>query len=163
RRLRARLRHLARLVRPGRRHGADAGLADARPRRHPCLIPMRILAHRYARGAERPKVPSAAADGMAAEGAARQQEFRAAYLAADRLPPVKARKLHFPEPPPTAPLGAWTLLAPDRMLASATKTSPFVNGECRFEEDRIGPPSRAYLKLWEACTRLGAWPAPGAR
>ena len=28
-------------------------------------------------------------------------------------------------------------------------------------EDRTGPPSRAYLKLWEACTRLGAWPLPG--
>jgi len=23
------------------------------------------------------------------------------------------------------------------------------NGEIRFVEDRIGPPSRAYLKLWE--------------
>ncbi len=77
------------------------------------------------------------------------------------LPPVKARPLVFPEPAPTAPLGAWTLLAPDRMLASATKTSPFVNGECRFEEDHIGPPSRAYLKLWEGLTRIGALPAPG--
>ena len=28
-------------------------------------------------------------------------------------------------------------------------------------EDRVGPPSRAYLKLWEACTRLGAWPQAG--
>ncbi|MBN8889576.1 MAG: methyltransferase [Rhodospirillales bacterium 70-18] len=82
-------------------------------------------------------------------------------LIADRLPPVKARPLRFPEPAPTAHLGAWTLLAPDLMLASPTKTSPFVNGECRFEEDHIGPPSRAYLKLWEACTRLGAWPLPG--
>ncbi len=87
--------------------------------------------------------------------------FRRAALIADRLPPVKARKLVFPEPAPTAHLGAWTLLAPDRMLASASKTSPFVNGECRFVEDRIGPPSRAYLKLWEACTRLGWYPQPG--
>jgi 23S rRNA (cytidine2498-2'-O)-methyltransferase len=82
-------------------------------------------------------------------------------LIADRLPPVKARPLVFPEPAPASHLGAWTLLAPDRMLASATKTSPFPNGECRFEEDHIGPPSRAYLKLWEACTLIGAWPRPG--
>jgi 23S rRNA (cytidine2498-2'-O)-methyltransferase len=82
-------------------------------------------------------------------------------LIADRLPPVKARPLAFPEPAPSAHLGAWTLLAPERMLASPTKTSPFVNGECRFVEDRAGPPSRAYLKLWEACTRLGEWPLPG--
>ncbi len=82
-------------------------------------------------------------------------------LIGERLPPVKARKLVFPEPAPTAHLGAWTLLAPDTMLASPTKTSPFVNGECLFEEDHIGPPSRAYLKLWEALTRLGAYPGPG--
>ncbi len=82
-------------------------------------------------------------------------------LIAARLPPVAARKLHFPSLPPASHLGAWTLLAPDRMLASATKTSPFVGGEAAFEEDRAGPPSRAYLKLWEACTRLGAWPKPG--
>jgi 23S rRNA (cytidine2498-2'-O)-methyltransferase len=82
-------------------------------------------------------------------------------LIADRLPPVKARPLRFPEPAPQSHLGAWTLLAPDRMLATPTKTSPFPNGECRFEEDRAGPPSRAYLKLWEALTRLGAWPQPG--
>ena len=77
------------------------------------------------------------------------------------LPPVKSRPLMFPTPAPTAPLGAWTLLAPDMMLASASKTSPFPNGECRFVEDRIGPPSRAYLKLWEACTLLRRWPLPG--
>ncbi len=82
-------------------------------------------------------------------------------LIAERLPPVKARPLVFPEPAPTAHLGAWTLLSPELMLASPTKTSPFVNGACQFIEDRVGPPSRAYLKFWEACTRIGAWPLPG--
>ncbi len=47
------------------------------------------------------------------------------------------------------------------MLLSTSKTSPFVGGACRFVEDRDGPPSRAYLKLWEACTRLGEHPLPG--
>ncbi|MBV1796801.1 SAM-dependent methyltransferase [Siccirubricoccus sp. G192] len=88
-------------------------------------------------------------------------QFRRAALIEERLPPVKARPLLFPEPAPSAPLGAWTLLAADRLLASPGKTSPFVNGEVRFVEDREGPPSRAYLKLWEALTRLGRWPAPG--
>lgn len=82
-------------------------------------------------------------------------------LIAAHLPPVKARPLVFPQAAPTAHLGAWTLLSPDLMLASPTKTSPFVNGECRFEEDHIGPPSRAYLKLWEALARIGRWPQPG--
>ncbi|MBW8268555.1 SAM-dependent methyltransferase [Caldovatus aquaticus] len=86
---------------------------------------------------------------------------RRAALIAAALPPVKARPLVFPEPAPTAPLGAFTLLAPDLMLASPAKTSPFVNGAVRFVEDRTGPPSRAYLKLWEALTRLGRRPLPG--
>ncbi len=86
---------------------------------------------------------------------------RRSALIAARLPPVKAAPLRFPAAAPTAPLGAWTLLAPDRLLLSTTKTSPFPGGVARFHEDRIGPPSRAYLKLWEACARLGAWPEPG--
>ena len=88
-------------------------------------------------------------------------QFRRAALIEARLPPVKARPLVFPEPAPAAPLGAWTLLEADRVLASPTKTSPFVNGQPRFVEDREGPPSRAYLKLWEALTRVGRAPAPG--
>lgn len=89
--------------------------------------------------------------------------FRRAKLIEERLPPVKAAPLVFPQPAPASPLGAWTLLAPDRLLFSQTKTSPFPAGETCFVEDRTGPPSRAYLKLWEACTRLGHWPQPGDR
>ena len=88
---------------------------------------------------------------------------RRSALIAERLPPVRARPLVFPEPAPAGHLGAWTLLAPGRLLASAQKSSPFVGGACRFEEDRVAPPSRAYLKLWEACTRIGAWPGAGER
>ena len=89
------------------------------------------------------------------------QHHRRMALIADRLPPVKAAPLRFPAAAPAGHLGAWTLLAPDVMLASPTKSSVFVNGECHFIEDRVGPPSRAYLKFWEACARLGAWPQPG--
>ena len=87
---------------------------------------------------------------------------RSALIAAG-LPPVKAAPLRPPAVAPTAPLGAWTLLAPDRLLLSAAKSSPFPNGMAGFVEDRAGPPSRAYLKLWEACARLGDWPRPGQR
>lgn len=89
--------------------------------------------------------------------------FRRAALIEAKLPPVRARALRFPDPAPASHLGAWTLLAPDRLLLSPVKSSPFPRGECRFEEDREGPPSRAYLKLWEALTRLGTWPQPGER
>lgn len=89
------------------------------------------------------------------------KSFRRMTLIGERLPPVQVRPLVFPAAAPTSHLGGWTLLAPDRMLASPTKTSPFVNGECLFQEDRAGPPSRAYLKLWEALARLRKWPAAG--
>ncbi|WBV42688.1 SAM-dependent methyltransferase [Pseudoroseomonas cervicalis] len=86
---------------------------------------------------------------------------RRAALIEAALPPLKGRALHFPEAAPSGHLGGWTLLSPELMLASPTKTSPFLRGAVRFEEDREGPPSRAYLKLWEALTRLGRWPGPG--
>jgi 23S rRNA (cytidine2498-2'-O)-methyltransferase len=49
------------------------------------------------------------------------------------------------------------------MIASPRCTSPFPNGAVRFEEDAEGPPSRAYLKLWEALVRCRKLPGPGER
>ena len=87
-------------------------------------------------------------------------DSRAGLITA-KLPPLKPKPLVFPTAAPTSHLGAWTMLAHDRMLASPTQTSPFVNGEVAFVEDRVGPPSRAYLKLWEALTLCRTWPGPG--
>ena len=89
--------------------------------------------------------------------------YRRARLIAEQLPYVAFRPLRFPEPPPAAPLGGWTLTGPDRMLASPATASPFPQGEPSFVEDRKGPPNRAYLKLWEALTVLGRYPGPGER
>ena len=88
---------------------------------------------------------------------------RRAALIREKLPHVSAKPVVFPAVAPTAPLGSWTLLAPDRMLAAARCTSPFANGEVELVEDKAGPPSRAYLKLWEALVRLRRWPQPGER
>lgn len=95
-------------------------------------------------------------------GAYTPDYHRRAALIAAKLPRLKPKALIFPQAPPEAHLGAWTLLAPDRLLASPTQSSPFINGAPVFAEDRLGPPSRAYLKLWEACTLMGTWPQPGA-
>jgi len=86
---------------------------------------------------------------------------RRAALIQDQLPKVSAKPLVFGTEPPKAPLGSWTLLSPDLVLAAPHCASPFPNGEARFVEDRDAPPSRAYLKLWEAFTLLGIKPAPG--
>jgi 23S rRNA (cytidine2498-2'-O)-methyltransferase len=88
---------------------------------------------------------------------------RRAALIQEKLPHVSAKPVVFPAAAPTAPLGSWTLLAPDRLLAAARCSAPFPNGEVVFVEDREGPPNRAYLKLWEALVRLGRWPQPGER
>ena len=89
--------------------------------------------------------------------------FRRATLIGEQLPKVSAKPLVFGTPSPRAPLGSWTLLDAGTMLAAPRCTSPFPNGEIRFVEDHSGPPSRAYLKLWEVLTLLRRRPEPGER
>jgi 23S rRNA (cytidine2498-2'-O)-methyltransferase len=86
---------------------------------------------------------------------------RRAMLIQAQLPVVSAKPLVFGAPPPAAPLGSWTLIDANTVIAAPHCTSQFPNGEVHFVEDRTGPPSRAYLKLWEALTLIGRRPAPG--
>jgi 23S rRNA (cytidine2498-2'-O)-methyltransferase len=88
---------------------------------------------------------------------------RRTALVQQQLPRVSAKPLVFGMPAPAALLGSWTLLDAGTMLAAPHCTSTFPNGEVRFVEDRSGPPSRAYLKLWEALTLIGRRPEPGER
>ena len=87
--------------------------------------------------------------------------YRRATLIQEQLPRVSAKPLVFGTSPPRAPLGSWTLLDPGTMLVAPRCTNPFPNGEVHFVEDRSGPPSRSYLKLWEALTLIGRRPGPG--
>ena len=93
--------------------------------------------------------------------------FRRAALIEEKLPPLPRRKRTFPWQVPPAPMGAWALVDDHTLIASALCSSPFPRGVIQFEEDKNGPPSRAYLKLWEALTLasfLGAPPpGPGSR
>ncbi len=86
-----------------------------------------------------------------------------AQLIADKLPYVSARPLELGEVAPHAPLGSWTLLERELVLAARDCSNPFPNGVPGFVEDRDGPPSRAYLKLWETFARLRRQPGPGER
>jgi 23S rRNA (cytidine2498-2'-O)-methyltransferase len=86
---------------------------------------------------------------------------RRAALIAERLPPLPIKPKAFPFTPPPVPMGAFALLDEHTMLASPLCTSPFPNGEFEFVEDKEGPPSRAYRKLWEALVIAGERPAPG--
>ncbi len=86
---------------------------------------------------------------------------RRSALMAEKLPKVSAKLLAFGAPAPAAPLGSWTLIDAETLLAAPRCSSPFPNGEARFIEDKKAPPSRAYLKLWELFTLIGEKPGPG--
>ncbi|MBY0430767.1 MAG: hypothetical protein K2Q10_06195 [Rhodospirillales bacterium] len=86
---------------------------------------------------------------------------RRTSLIQERLPVVSAKPLEFGQPAPAAPLGSWTLVDEHTVLAAPRCSSPFPHGEAHFVEDKAVPPNRAYLKLWEAFTIIGARPARG--
>lgn len=90
-----------------------------------------------------------------------QSNHRRARLIAEKLPHVSAKPLVFGAPVPAAALGSWTLLRDDLMLASPRCSSPVPNGAWHFVEDKDTPPNRAYLKLWEALSRLPKKPQAG--
>ncbi|MBM3207610.1 MAG: hypothetical protein FJZ57_03275 [Chlamydiae bacterium] len=83
---------------------------------------------------------------------------RRASLIADKLSYFKSKLIPFPSSLPTSPLGAWTLKNENILYASAKTSSPFAQGEVYFQESKE-PPSRAYLKLWEALTLLETRPS----
>lgn len=86
---------------------------------------------------------------------------RRSRLIQEKLPHVSAKPLKFPTLPPAAPLGSWTLIKENLILASPSCSSPVPHGAYIFEEDKENPPNRAYLKLWETLTRIGKMPKPG--
>lgn len=93
------------------------------------------------------------------------QLHRRSELTREQLPFVTARPLRFPEAAPVAALGSFTWVDSSTLLCSPSCSSPFPNGEARFVEygEDEGPPSRAYLKLFEALTLLGSRPRAGER
>ncbi len=90
-------------------------------------------------------------------------QFRRGALIRQQLPPISSRPRSFPWLYPEAPMGAWTLLDAHTMIASPRCASPFPGGTLELEEDRVNPPSRAYLKLQEALIRARVWPRTGDR
>lgn len=90
---------------------------------------------------------------------------RRASLIQDKLPRLRQKPLTFPHKftQELKPIGSWTLLDENTILAAPNCTSPYPNGDLFFVEDHINPPSRAYLKLFEALTRIQRWPDNNSR
>jgi 23S rRNA (cytidine2498-2'-O)-methyltransferase len=90
-------------------------------------------------------------------------QFRRGALIQEKLPVISSKPKPFPWKIPRAPMGAWTLLDAHTMIAAPACASPFPAGRIEFTGDKEGPPSRAYLKLWEALTLCGIMPSPLTR
>lgn len=89
------------------------------------------------------------------------QFHRRGKLIEEKLPHVSARPLKFGAPLPTTPLGSWTLVRENLILASPNCSEAVPNGAYVFEENKDEPPNRAYLKLWESLTRIKKMPGAG--
>ena len=68
---------------------------------------------------------------------------------------------NFPFETDIPPIGGFSLLDQNTLVYSATRSKKWPQGKCLFVEDKINPPNRAYLKLWEAITLLEKQPRSG--
>lgn len=85
--------------------------------------------------------------------------IRRATLIQEKLNKVPSKRLNFLEKVPKTPLAHWTLVDRDHILMSANCSSFRANGDWEFNEDKLNPPSRAYLKLWDLFTRMQFHPS----
>lgn len=84
-----------------------------------------------------------------------------AKLIQDQLRKHGSLSRHFPLETEIPAIGAFSLLDQNTLVYSATRTKKWPRGQCLFIEDKINPPNRAYLKLWEAITLLEKQPQAG--
>lgn len=83
---------------------------------------------------------------------------RRAKLIQEQLNFYKHPTLEFMGPFPKQKFGRWLMVDENTIWASKDCRSPIPFGKIEFNEDKKIPPSRAYLKLWEALTIYGAVP-----
>ncbi len=68
---------------------------------------------------------------------------------------------HFPLEEEIPTLSGFSLLDHNTLLYSTHRLKKWPQGHCFFIEDKVNPPNRAYLKLWEALFLLNKYPKPG--
>ncbi len=86
--------------------------------------------------------------------------FRRGQLIAEALRVKSKKNLEF-SPAAVHPTGGAFTLENDKSLIYTLQPlkGSFAGGKIAFVEDKTGPPSRAYLKLWETLTLTGIYPA----
>ncbi|MBP3743044.1 MAG: SAM-dependent methyltransferase [Treponema sp.] len=78
--------------------------------------------------------------------------FRRAQLIQEKLPYINLKDRKFPVNIPQSPIGLYTLIDNNTIIASARTSSFLPAGTLHFVEDHENPPSRAYLKIQESLT-----------
>jgi len=84
-----------------------------------------------------------------------------AKLIQDQLRKYPSLTRNFPIEAEIPEIGGFALLDQNTLVYSPTRSKKWPEGKCLFIEDKINPPNRAYLKLWEAITLLEKRPQAG--
>lgn len=88
-------------------------------------------------------------------------QFRRMSLIQEKLPYINLKTRKFPCVIPQSPMGIFTLLDANTMIASSLTSSFLPAGQIILEEDHENPPSRAYLKMEEALIRFSSFYSVG--
>lgn len=88
-------------------------------------------------------------------------QIRRSRLIEEQLRKCPSLSRQFPIDTEIPSIGAFCLLDQNTMIYSAKRLKKWPQGICQFIEDKVNPPNRAYLKLWEALFLLGHYPEKG--
>ncbi|KGP63220.1 SAM-dependent methyltransferase [Legionella norrlandica] len=88
-------------------------------------------------------------------------EIRRSRLIEEQLRQCPSLLSSFPVTTEIPPIGVFSLLDRNTLLFSTKRLKKWPDGNCYFIEDKVNPPNRAYLKLWEALFLLNQYPQPG--
>ncbi|MFA6303538.1 MAG: SAM-dependent methyltransferase [Legionella sp.] len=86
---------------------------------------------------------------------------RRSRLIEEQLRQFKKLEREFPIVDPIPDIGVFSLLDNNTLVFSTKRLRKWPQGVAHFIEDKINPPNRAYLKLWEALSLLEHYPKPG--
>lgn len=86
---------------------------------------------------------------------------RRSTLIAEGLRKLPNLAHHFPVKRTLPLIGCFSLLDAHTMVFATKRSKTPPLGDFLFIEDKLNPPNRAYLKLWEALSLLPSYPKPG--
>lgn len=88
-------------------------------------------------------------------------QIRRSRLIEEQLRQCPPLERHFPVKDELPSIGSFCLLDHNTLVYSVNRWKKWPDGKCIFIEDKINPPNRAYLKLWEAFSLLEKYPRSG--